>query len=507
MNNRRSILCRTVLAAVLVAYASIHVDAAHRVEPSAVFRPHSRLSSLKVLPQTVPTTTAGRPKEALALRGGVANTLPNAFVASIVMALIEKGVKEGLKAANVKFPAQLGGCIFLFSFMMLAEKINPELGNAIFEALSPGAGILAKWLPVFFVPGLALLPLSPKIGTSVDVAKVIMVCCLGFVYTVTTTVASVLTALKVQGTPVKVASVAQTKKTATATPAKKPFSDATMGFFIKGTFITAVLSLLATKMNNDFSSPLQTAFLGFFTFAAYVWGARLPTGFVKVIHPLVTSSILVLGLMQALARINGQDFLDVVRSYKVGSLYPMKAGAGDILLYLLGPSVVSFAISMYSRRDLLKSNLLVVLTAMFVSSAGGLFGTAAFVRLINLGGRGGRMVRLSVLARNITTALSMALTAMLGGDISVAASVVVLTGIIGATYGKALLALLNISDPIVRGLAIGSSSQGLGVAAISDEPDAFPFAAISMVLTAISATTLVSIPAVRAALIRTAVGN
>jgi putative effector of murein hydrolase len=280
-----------------------------------------------------------------------------------------------------------------------------------------------------------------------------------------------------------------------------------MGFFIKGTFITAVLSLLATKMNNDFSSPLQTAFLGFFTFAAYVWGARLPTGFVKVIHPLVTSSILVLGLMQALARINGQDFLDVVRSYKVGSLYPMKAGAGDILLYLLGPSVVSFAISMYSRRDLLKSNLLVVLTAMFVSSAGGLFGTAAFVRLINLGGRGGRMVRLSVLARNITTALSMALTAMLGGDISVAASVVVLTGIIGATYGKALLALLNISDPIVRGLAIGSSSQGLGVAAISDEPDAFPFAAISMVLTAISATTLVSIPAVRAALIRTAVGN
>lgn len=172
MNNRRSILCRTVLAAVLVAYASIHVDAAHRVEPSAVFRPHSRSSSLKVLPQTVPTTIGGRPEEALALRGGVANTLPNAFVASIVMALIEKGVKEGLKAANVKFPAQLGGCIFLFSFMMLAEKINPELGNAIFEALSPGAGILAKWLPVFFVPGLALLPLSPKIGTSVDVSFV-----------------------------------------------------------------------------------------------------------------------------------------------------------------------------------------------------------------------------------------------------------------------------------------------------------------------------------------------
>jgi putative effector of murein hydrolase len=67
--------------------------------------------------------------------------------------------------------------------------------------------------------------------------------------------------------------------------------------------------------------------------------------------------------------------------------------------------------------------------------------------------------------------------------------------------------MLGITDPITRGLGIGSSSQGLGVAAISDEPDAFPFAAISMVLTAISATALVSIPAFKDLLIQVATGN
>jgi putative effector of murein hydrolase len=49
------------------------------------------------------------------------------------------------------------------------------------------------------------------------------------------------------------------------------------------------------------------------------------------------------------------------------------------------------------------------------------------------------MLRLSVLVRNVTTALSMALTAMIGGKISIAASVVCVTGILGGTYGKPIM--------------------------------------------------------------------
>jgi putative effector of murein hydrolase len=96
---------------------------------------------------------------------------------------------------------------------------------------------------------------------------------------------------------------------------------------------------------------------------------------------------------------------------------------------------------------------------------------------------------------------------MLGGDISICASVVVLTGIVGATYGKSILTRAGVSDPVARGLAVGSSSQGLGVASMADEPDAFPFAAISMVLTAIAATTLVSIPAVKSSIVQLATGS
>jgi putative effector of murein hydrolase len=49
---------------------------------------------------------------------------------------------------------------------------------------------------------------------------------------------------------------------------------------------------------------------------------------------------------------------------------------------------------------------------------------------------------------------------------------------------------------------MGAAGQGLGVAAMMPEKDAFPFAAINMVLTAICASTLVSIPAVKESLVK-----
>lgn len=294
-------------------------------------------------------------------------------------------------------------------------------------------------------------------------------------------------------------------------PPPKPFSDETTSFFIKGTLLTGIVSLAVSRTNTltGLEKPLQTLFLFFATFASYVWGARLPSAFVKVIHPLVTSAALLLMLVRFMAKVTGTGHLDILRSYKVGSLDFTKTGAGDILLYFLGPSVVSFAIAMYSRRSLLRSNLLVVLASMFMSAAGGLFGTAAFVRAIQLGGTNGsgNVVRLSVLARNVTTALALALVEMLGGDLPIGAFVVVATAIVGATYGKSLLSAFGVTDPISRGIGVGSSAQGLGVASLADEEDAFPFAAISMVLTAICATTLVSIPSVKESLIQLATGS
>jgi len=197
----------------------------------------------------------------------------------------------------------------------------------------------------------------------------------------------------------------------------------------------------------------------------------------------------------------GDSFENVLRTFRTGSMGIYKGGAGDLLLFMLGAAVISFSIPMYGRRLLIKDNLPAVLTACLTSSIGGLFGTAFYVRLIQVASE---TVRRSVLPRFITTALAIAVSNMLEGSVPITATAVVLTGIIGATYGRTLLDLLGIKTPISRGLAIGAASQGLGVASMVSEKDAFPFAAVSMVMTAVCATTLVSIPLVKNVLLKIA---
>jgi putative effector of murein hydrolase len=86
-------------------------------------------------------------------------------------------------------------------------------------------------------------------------------------------------------------------------------------------------------------------------------------------------------------------------------------------------------------------------------------------------------------------------------------SMVVITGLIGANFGATLLDYFGVRDPVARGLAIGSAAHGLGTAAFVDEKDAFPFAAISMALTATACTVLVSIPVLRNLILGIALGR
>jgi hypothetical protein len=59
-----------------------------------------------------------------------------------------------------KFPSSLGGCGVVLAVLLLASKASSSSNESkLHRLLSPGAVLLAKWLPVFFVPSLVTLPL------------------------------------------------------------------------------------------------------------------------------------------------------------------------------------------------------------------------------------------------------------------------------------------------------------------------------------------------------------
>jgi len=335
---------------------------------------------------------------------------------------------------------------------------------------------------------------------------VIFIIIAGFYFTTITTAFATVAVRKMQGQieakspPAPVKSV----PAAAAVARVKPFSEEFLGNLLTGTALFGALSLYLDKAESEYLTPVRTMFMWCASVSSYVFGANLPPSLTKILHPTLTSTIGVWAFTYLYSKLSGSSFLDALKTYKVGSLDPTKTGAGDLILHMLGPSVCSLSVAMYSRKKLMTENLLAVTAAALVSSVGGLFGTALVVRLLHVASD---TVRLSILSRNVTTALSMAIADILGGNISIAATVVVVTGIFGATVGRGLLDRLGVNDPISRGFAMGAGAQGLGVASMVPEVDAFPFAAMNMILTALCATTLACIPVIKDALKNFALGT
>jgi putative effector of murein hydrolase len=276
-------------------------------------------------------------------------------------------------------------------------------------------------------------------------------------------------------------------------PEPKPFSDELMKFLR----ITAIFSGLfalegaspaftsaPAKFLTKFQVPFLSLHLGVVTLASFCYGARLPKKFTRAVHPLVVCTSLTWAVMKLFSKcVEGGSFTDMLKAFKMGNGFNglFGTGAGDVLLFLLGPAVVSLAISMYEKRQLIKDNAKEVAAGVAVSSVGGLFGTAILVRLAQIAQPS---LRTALLSRNITSPLAMAIAGILGANsstISLAVSMVVVTGLIGANFGASILSSFGINNPVARGMGIGAAAHGLGTAAFVNEKDAFPFAAISMV--------------------------
>mmetsp|Transcript_1177 Transcript_1177/g.1608 ORF Transcript_1177/g.1608 Transcript_1177/m.1608 type:complete len:524 (+) Transcript_1177:71-1642(+) len=431
-------------------------------------------------------------------------------IATALLIFLDVQFRSLFTKYSIPFPSSLAGCGTLFAAMITLTAMKEEWGETIYNTLNPGAALLAKWLPVFFVPSLITLPLAGSLGNSLEILKLFTVIIGGFFFTLFTTAWSVLGIRRLMGgddettsNSVSATEIAAPVKAVT-NPPPKPFSAKLLKTLTTLAGVSGIATVGAIKNSaTQLITPLQSSFLLFTTLSTFVFGANLPKSFTKTVHPLITCTSLTWVASTLLASLTGRTFIDIIKSYKAGTLAPLSAGAGDVLLFLLGPAVVALSCQMYGRKKLMRENIKEVGVSTIVSSLGGLYGTAAAVRLLGLGNTS---IRLSLLSRNITSPLAMAIAAIMGADVSLAVTIVVLTGLFGANFGASILDSFGIKDAVARGLGIGAAAHGLGTAAFANEKDAFPFAAIAMALTASACTVLVSIPAVKKSVLSLALG-
>lgn len=168
--------------------------------------------------------------------------------------------------------------------------------------------------------------------------------------------------------------------------------------------------------------------------------------------------------------------------------------AADLLAKLLGPATVALAVPIHRHRRILLRSFVPAISGIVVGSV-----VTIGVALV-LGRAAGfdREIQLAMSVKSTTAPIALELTRILGGNLAIAAALVIATGMAGAMFGQWLMDRLHIDHPLARGLAMGTVSHGQGTAqAVSEGELQGAIAAVSMGLAAI-VTTLIVPPIVAA---------
>lgn len=143
-----------------------------------------------------------------------------------------------------------------------------------------------------------------------------------------------------------------------------------------------------------------------------------------------------------------------------GVSYKTYAEGANAISFLLTPATICLAVPLYQQFNLLKKNWKAVVAGV----VSGVVSSLVCILLLALLFKFDHQTYVTFLPKSITTAIGMGVTEELGGYVSLAVIVIVITGVIGNVLAEWVLKLFRIEEPIAKGIAIGSSSHAVGTA-------------------------------------------
>ena len=143
-----------------------------------------------------------------------------------------------------------------------------------------------------------------------------------------------------------------------------------------------------------------------------------------------------------------------------GVSYQTYAAGAESISFLLTPATICLAVPLYQQLNLLKKNWKAVVAGI----VSGVVSSLVCILLLALIFKFDHQTYVTFLPKSITTAIGMGVADELGGYVSLAVVVIVITGVIGNVIADTVLKLFKIEEPIAKGIAIGSSSHAVGTA-------------------------------------------
>lgn len=182
------------------------------------------------------------------------------------------------------------------------------------------------------------------------------------------------------------------------------------------------------------------------TVAVYICVVKLQKSFPAfsiLFHPVLFSALLIIGIISIL----DIDYKDYFRG-------------NETINFMLGFSVVTVGYIMHKNFNRIKSYKYTILISTFIGSVVGVVSIVWLSKIIGCD----EVVMRSLQPKSVTTAIALSLSTNIGGIPALTIVGVVVAGIFGSAIGPLLFKIFHITDPVAKGLALGSASHAVGTA-------------------------------------------
>ncbi|MGO1286188.1 MAG: LrgB family protein [Brachybacterium sp.] len=163
-----------------------------------------------------------------------------------------------------------------------------------------------------------------------------------------------------------------------------------------------------------------------------------------------------------------------------------------MLTLLLGPATVALALPLLRNGRALASSAGAVIATLVI---GGVVSIAVTVGAMIGLGADESMLR-AALPRSVTSPVGLSIAESLEASVPLAVVLTLISGVLGAAIGPALLTLIRVRDERARGFAIGLTSHGIGTSRVlADSAVSGGWSSAAMVLNALAMTVTLPIVA------------
>jgi predicted murein hydrolase (TIGR00659 family) len=177
-----------------------------------------------------------------------------------------------------------------------------------------------------------------------------------------------------------------------------------------------------------------------------------------------------------------------------GTSYKTYFNGAVYIHFLLGPATVALAVPMYANWAAIRKNFVAILVSL---SAGSIVAASSAMLIAHAMGAPRAMV-ISLGPKSVTTPIAMGISQNLGGQPSLTAVFVMMTGMFGTLVCTGVFRLARVKDWRAQGLAAGTAAHGLATSRmllLNQTAGAFGGLAIGLngIVTSVAVPLLVSV--------------